>query len=196
MVAEDGTLLLYSVTKDGMASLWTMPKCTAANRSPGRSARSTSTDPMSAVFSPDGKLVAYTRTDRTCDTTICVEPFPVTVRSSDCLPPNRADSPKHPRWSAGRRAHLLRSASRRTSNRSAVHDGSRSCSSVDASPCRITRSGWRLPATRTPYDITASGKFIGPDPVGTRRVQGRPSEDRSWSSCNWFEVLKAEDRSE
>ena len=80
----------------GRASLWTL---TGRNGTAGETrpfGRPTSTDPMSAVFSPNGRTVAYTLTERATPT-VCVEPFPQGQRV--CLQPNLADTPKHPRWS-------------------------------------------------------------------------------------------------
>lgn len=88
--------LVYSVTKEDMVWLESLTMVNGKPRLNGRFGKSTSTDPMSAVFSSDGALVAYTMTDKG-RTTICVEEFPVGRR--DCLSPPRGDTPKHPRWS-------------------------------------------------------------------------------------------------
>jgi eukaryotic-like serine/threonine-protein kinase len=183
--STDNTLL-YSVTKDGLASLWTLP---VLNGNPGEArpfGQSKSTDPMSGVFSPNGALVAYTKTDKG-ETTVCVEPFP--SRSSfDCVEQNPAlaDSPKHPRWSKDGKRLFFDPRPGGFESASVTPTGSL------GTPEPVKYHPFRLspPGTRTPYDVTTSGKFLGQIPPGTDDYHAIPAARTIIVVLNWFEALK------
>ena len=196
--SPDGTLL-YSITTNGTARLWTLPvrngKPTTTTSSSGsaidpaagkplRFGNETSRAPMSATFSPDGKAVAYTRTD-IGGITVCVELFP--SRGSACLPAEGADSPKHPRWSPdGKRLFY----DPRPGNFESVevilepepHFGKRE--PVPYHPIRMAP-----PGNRTPYDINKDGHLVGLIPMGQDEYLMKPPTAIVvvW---NWFETLK------
>ncbi len=179
--------LLYSVTIGGLASLRTL---TVRNGKPGPSqpfGREKSVDSMSAVISPNGKFVAYTRTDaRDREITICVEPFPSEFIST-CLEPHLADSPKHPRWSPdGARLYydprppdfeyvdVL--------TEPGLHFGERH--PVSYHPFRLAPPGFR-----TPYDIMRDGRFLGLIPAGQEEyIPNLPK--KIVVVRNWFETLR------
>ena len=182
----DGTLL-YSVTIKGVATLWTT---TVRNGKAGprrQFGRETSTDPMSAVFSPNGKFVAYTRTDaRHRETTVCVEHFPSRF-SNKCLEPHLADSPKHPRWSPdGRRLYY----DPRTPDFEFVDVitepelGFGARQPVEYHPFRLAP-----PRARTPYDIRMNGEFVGLIPEGQDEYKA-PVFRQIIVVRRWFETLK------
>ena len=186
--SPDRTTLLYSVTINGIASLRTM---TVRNGTPGKSepfGRQTSTDPMSATFSPDGKAVAYTRTEKG-DITVCVEPFPSQFQV-ECLPPNLGDSPKHPRWSPDGK-HIYYDprpgdfeSVEVVRLEPVVQFGKQQ--SVPYHPFMLSP-----PATRTSYDVDKNGRFVGMIPAGRAEYQltAKPLNTVVvvW---NWFETLK------
>jgi len=176
--------LLYSVTTKNRASLWTLTIENGKPSAPHPFGTSVSADQMSAVFSPNGRLVAYTLTERVTPT-VCVEPFPSGARV--CLPQTLADSPKHPRWSP---------------------DGSRIFYDPRIgffeSVAVITEPMLRLgeprneefhpfqlapPGGRTPYDIMKSGKFVALTTPGKNTYERNP-QNRIQVVLNWFEELK------
>jgi len=177
-------VLLYSVTKDGSVSLRTM---TVQQGRPGPSqpfGRTTSVEAMSAVFSPDGHLVAYTKTSDG-EITVCVERFPSSA-SPACLPPQGADTPKHPRWSKGGDRLYF---DPRFGNFESVPVNPRSLEfgpreAVDYHPFRLAP-----PGDRTPYDITASGKIVGLTTPGAESYKP-PNSQQIVVVLNWFEHLK------
>ena len=93
MVSE-GDTLLFSSTKGPDISLWTLTL-------PGRKAAPfgavKSTTPNDAVFSPDGRWVAYS-SNETGRTTIYVQPFPATGATYQLFAGDNA-GPHHPVWS-------------------------------------------------------------------------------------------------
>ena len=140
---------------------------------------------MSAVFSPDGRVVAYAQTVDN-DTRLCIEPFPTTNAQNFCLPPNLADSPKHPRWDPedGRlffdpRLGDFESVPVTTPT---LQFGARRPESYH--PFQLAPPGYR-----TPYDITKSGRFLGLITAGFEQYE-RPVLTRIIVVRNWFDVLK------
>ena len=179
-----GETLLYSVTTKGRVSLWAL---TVRNGKPVETRQfgtSISADPMGAVFSPDGRTVAYTMTERATPT-VCIEPFPQGERV--CLPPNLADSPKHPRWSAdGTRLYYD------------PRIGDFESVSVNTQPTlgfgprrneEFHEFQLAPPSGRAPYDITRTGKVVGLINPGTKGYQ-RNRPNKIQVVLNWFEELK------
>jgi serine/threonine-protein kinase len=188
--SASGTLwtLLYSVVaKDGRMSLWALP---VRNGQPGQAERfgaSTSTDPMSGAFSPDGTLVAYTLTELGT-TTVCVQPFPA-ASARECVRPAAAtDSPKHPRWwPDGTRVFY----DPRPGDFESVSVVTRPKLRL-GSPTRIEYHPFQLapPGARTPYDITRSGKYLGLTTPGRKGYERQTTNTKIQVVLNWFEVLK------
>ena len=106
--SPDRTTLLYSVTINGIASLWTM---TVRNGTPGKSATIRTSD----VHRPDEcdilaewesrRLHANGKGGHHGLRRAVSQPVPGRVPA-----PNLADSPKHPRWSSDSKHYLLRPA--------------------------------------------------------------------------------------
>ncbi len=86
--------LLYSVHKDGVYSLWTM---SLPEKRATRFGAVTSIVPINAVFSPNGRWVAY-QSDQSGRTTVYVQPVPPTGAVYPYLP-QRNDVPHEPMWS-------------------------------------------------------------------------------------------------
>jgi serine/threonine-protein kinase len=86
--------LLFSVTKDPVVSLWTY---SIQERKATPFGEVHSSYPTGAMFSPDGRWVAYARTERG-KTTIYVEPFPSTGNPHQ-LPAKASDDPHAVGWS-------------------------------------------------------------------------------------------------
>jgi Tol biopolymer transport system component len=181
----DDTLLFSITAKDGLASLWTLSVKNGKATPPRRFGTSISTHFMSAVFSPTGTLVAYTKTERG-ETTVCVEPFPANSPYT-CIERKEADSPKHPRWSpdGGQlyydprvgdfevRDVITRPQLQLVNPRP-----------VEYHPFRLAPMGFR-----TPYDVTRSGKFLGQVTPGKDEFEPQ-SENRIVTVLNWVDNLK------
>jgi len=181
-----GNTLLFSKTKDGMTSLWTLQMTAGKPGLPKRFGRATSTHPMSATISPNGRLVAYTKTERG-ETTVCVESFP-TEGSYKCLDQKNADSAKHPRWSPD--GTQLYFDPRRGDFESVPVETSPAL--AFGTPQRLEYHPFRLtpPGSRTPYDVTRrSGRYLGAIPVGMDRYSP-PIPNVIRVTLNWVEILK------
>ncbi|HXW06986.1 MAG TPA: protein kinase [Vicinamibacterales bacterium] len=176
--------LFSSTTSKGVSSLWTY---SVSTRQAERFRDVTSTGvPTNAVFSPDGKLIAYqVGTASLGEAITYVEPFPPT---GDVLQIARGGRPL---WSPSRKAtpHLqellfvpgpsqLMSVSVRT-------DPALGNTPAGAVPRQF---GLAPPASPRPYDILPDGRFVAvdsaamPGGTGTRDLQ---------VVLNWFEELKS-----
>jgi serine/threonine-protein kinase len=183
---SDNTLVFSITLENGDASLWTV---NVAGTTPGPKqafGRSISTDPMSAVISPNRRMVAYTKAEKG-ETTICVERFPATT-DRDCLTPtNPTDSPKHPQWKGNDRLTYDPRIGDFESVK--VFDTREGPKLGDPEP--VPYHPFRLgpPGSRTPYDVTSSGKFVGlTDPGQPGYKQQFVNEIRVIS--DFLEVLK------
>src|SRR6185436_6713748 len=85
-------VLLFTVTKSSDVSLWTF---SLRDHHVAPFGDVHSINPIGAVFSPDGRWVAYTTTDRGRTNTY-VEPYPPTGAKYSVVTPG---SPHHPLWS-------------------------------------------------------------------------------------------------
>jgi serine/threonine protein kinase/Tol biopolymer transport system component len=180
-----GPTLVYSITKDGYASLATLTFVNGKAEAPRRFGRSTSTDPMSATFSPNGRLVAYTRTEGG-KTTVCVEPFPA-ITPPYCLPQFKADTAKHPRWSPdGARLFI----DPRFGDFESLRVVTSPALTLDSREAVAFHQFRLMPlGERTPYDVTASGKFLGLTTPGENGYQPQ-IQNKIVMVSGWFEVLR------
>jgi eukaryotic-like serine/threonine-protein kinase len=183
--------LLYSVTTgtvDVSVSLMTIKRENEGWGPPQRFGTQTSSDPMSATFSPDGRLVAYTKTIDN-DTTVCVERFPEGDQTK-CLPQQGQDTPKHVRFQqtpVGLRMYF----DPRIGDFEYV--GVHTMPTLEFEQPAVPDLHWFQllpPGFRTPYDITADGKFVGlTKPVSHKYVAS--VENQIAIVLHWFEQLKA-----
>jgi serine/threonine-protein kinase len=178
--SPNGDRLLFSVTKGSDVSLWIL---SLADQQSTPFGDVHSTIRTGAVFSPDGRWVAYATTGAS-RTTIYVQPFPPTGDKRQ-LPP-RGGEPKHPVWSAdgGQLFYnpgpgLFESVSVTTLPTFAF-----------GNPVALPRPfPGAPPSARRPYDITPDGKFVSPIAAGQSR-SGRPSAPQIQVVLNWFEDLR------
>ena len=179
--SANGDTLLFSVTKGSDVSLWMLSLTDKKSAPFGDVHSSTRTG---AVFSPDGRWVAYATTEGST-TTIYVQPFPAIPGVKHQLLP-RGGQPKHPVWSAAQ------------SNSSTIR------APVSSSPsasrrCRPSRSGTRwqcrahFPELPQAFeDRTTSPQMAGLcllSPPDNRRPEG-PQAPQIQVVLNWFEELK------
>ena len=96
-MAATGDVLLYSVLKGSEYALWTY---SARDRRAAAFGAVRSAVPIDAVFSPNGKWVAYTSaTTRNDLATVHVQPFPSTGERHQIERTLPSDVPHHPAWS-------------------------------------------------------------------------------------------------
>ena len=180
--SPNGDSFLFTVTKGSDVSSWTFSV---------RDGRATpfgavhSSNPTNAVFSPDGHWVAYASTERG-RTTIYVQPFPATGTRYPLFVKG-SDNPHHPRWSPDGKELFY--DPRVTAFESVVVTPQPAFTFGNAVATPRLFQG--APVTsRTPYDITPDGRFLGLVTAGHMEwVRG--SVDQVQVVLNWFEDLKA-----
>ena len=180
--SPNGDSFLFSVTKGSDVSLWTF---SLQDKKATPFGAIHSSNPTNAVFSPDGKWVAYSSTERGM-TTIYVQPFPATGTKYQLFAKG-SDSPHHPRWSPDGKELFY---DPRITGFEAV--------SVTTQPAFAFGKAVEVPKLfymagvplRTPYDIAPDGKLVGRITPGQREYV-RSSVDQIQVVLNWFEDLKA-----
>jgi serine/threonine-protein kinase len=180
--SPDGQTLLFSVQKGSDFSLATL---SLADRKATPFGDVHSSSPPGAVFAPDGHWVAYASTERGRTTTY-VEPFPATGAKHQ-FAGRGADSPKHPRWSPDGKELFL--------NISVTSFASVSVTTQPAfafgNPVPLPKTLQGGPAgTRTPYDVTPDGRFVGLVTAGDSQF-GRGSDNQIEVILNWTEELRS-----
>jgi serine/threonine-protein kinase len=176
-----GDTLLYSVTKGSEESLWTLSLLDRTNARFGAARSSSSTG---AVFSPDGRWVAYSSSERST-VTLYVEPFPSTGQLGHVLTAKVSDTPKHPRWSRdGKELFYNPNAGAFESVRIATEPFA--FGNAVTLPRRLL---FGPPGSRTSYDITPDGRVLGLITAG-QKEHVRGSNNQIQVVLNWFESLK------
>ena len=174
-----GERFLFSVTKGTDVSLWTF---SLRDRKATPFGDVHSSTPTGAVFSPDGRWVAYASTVEGRTTTIFVQPFPATGAKYQ-VPMSGAGNQHQPLWSRDGKELFYNPRP----GGFEVVSVTTSPTFVFGNPVAIRRpfpaAGPTLPRA---YDITPDGRFVaavaaGPDATLTPRIE---------MVLNWFEELK------
>ena len=177
-----GDRLLFSVEKDSGKELWVLA-LRERTAEPFGGIRSSM--PIGAVFSPDGKWVAYSSDDRGGQT-IYVQPFPATGAKYQ-FPAKGRDTPCHPVWSPDGKGIFYNP---RPQGLEVV--------SVTTAPTfafgrsePVPRPFWLSPPELARgYDITPEFRFLARVSLDERQSGGaRPEEMQV--VLNWFEELRA-----
>jgi serine/threonine-protein kinase len=179
-------VLLYSITKGSDTSLSTL---SLPDRKATPFGAVHSSNPPGAVFSPDGRWLAYASTQRG-GTTIYVQPFPATAGTAHQLIARGSDVPHHPRWSPDGKVLFY-------DPRPAGFESVTVTTEPDfrfGNPV-IEKHVLTLgpPTSRTSYDVVLRGQFAGKF-VGL--AQAGPAGAATATPqiqvvLNWFEELKA-----
>jgi serine/threonine protein kinase/Tol biopolymer transport system component len=175
-----GDTLLYSETKGSDVSLWTL---SLSDPTPRRFDAAPSSALTNAVFSPDGRWVAYSST-RKAQMTLYVQRFPTGPRHQ--LRANASDTAKHPRWSRdGKELCYDPSAARFECARFTTE-------AFDiGTPVRVPKKLYLSPpGARTNYDLRRDGSFVGLITAGHREFV-RGSDNQIHVVLNWLEELQA-----
>ena len=176
--SPNGDVFLFSATRQSESTLWTF---SLADRQARRFADVTSTaSPTNAVFSPDGRWVAYQAGDGSMgEATMYVQPFPPTGTKYEIARGGR------PMWSRdGRELFFV------------PGPGQFAVVSVETRPAfRFTlpsevprRFGLAPPGSPRPYDILSDGRFVVVDAANTIAV-GQVRQIQV--VLNWFEELRS-----
>jgi eukaryotic-like serine/threonine-protein kinase len=176
-------ILLYDVRKGTDVTLWmlSLPDKKITQFAGVHSTNS----PTGAVFSPDGKWVAYTSTEG-AKTTVYVQPFPPTGAKYELLA-RGADGPHEVAWSHDGKEIFYNPRPGGFEAVSVITQPTFAFSN----PTNVSRS-FTLgpPASRRAYDVTPDGKFIGVAAAGTAGLAGPALTTKTNVVLNWFEELR------
>jgi serine/threonine-protein kinase len=173
--------LLYSVHKDGAYALWTM---SLPEKRATTFGAVTSSVPINAVFSPDGRWVAY-QSDQSGRTTVYVQPVPPTGAVYPYLPRHN-DVPHEPMWSPDGKELFVN-----------PHAGAFEVAPVTTEPrfdfghpLELPRP-FRLtpPQGRRSYDVAPDGRIVAV--ILTEDATESPATQGLAVVLNWHEELKA-----
>jgi len=174
-------MLLFSITKRTDVSLWTL---SVKDRKAAPFGDVHSSTRIGGVFSPDGRWIAYAKSDGRRKT-IYVEPFPPTGVKHQ-LVVYGSELPNHPLWSPDGRELFYNPgpgefASVAISNHPTF---------VFGKPRALRRPfGGASTLDRRPYDIMPDGRFVSATEGSL--ADGRPAAGEIHVVLNWFEELKA-----
>jgi dipeptidyl aminopeptidase/acylaminoacyl peptidase len=170
-------VFLFSVTKGSETSLWTF---SVQDRKSSRFDEVTSTGvPTNAVFSPDGRWVAYQSGEAgTGEATTYVQPYPPTGTKFEIARGGR------PMWSRdGKELFFVPGPS----EFKAVTVRTEPAFGFTAPAAVPRRFGLAPPASPRPYDIMPDGRIVAVDAVNQAGEHQRPHLQ---VVLNWFEELK------
>jgi len=177
-----GDTFLFSITKGSDVSLWTF---SLQDRKATPFGAVHSSNPTGGVFSPDGRWVAYTSTERD-RTTIYVQPFPATGAKYQLFAKG-FDGPHEVVWSPDGKELFYNPRAGGFEAVSVTTEPTFAFGNPVALPRPFQLSP---PAARRAYDITPGGKFVGLIPAG-QTESGTPTAPQIQVVLNWFEELKA-----
>jgi Tol biopolymer transport system component/predicted Ser/Thr protein kinase len=175
-----GEVLLFDVIKGIDVTLWALT-LKDGQSAPFGAVRSTA--PTSALFSHDGRLVAYHTTD-TGQTTAYVQPFPPTGAKHVVMPAQRS-VPHHPLWSPDDR-ELFYVPTLGTLESVTVTTSPAFKFGVPKPVPRPFQES--APTSARMYDMMPDGRFLS---FGLTRPGGATTRQEFHVVLNWFEELKA-----
>ncbi len=177
-----GNSFLFSVTKGSDVSLWTY---SLADRTATPFGDVHSSYPTNAVFSPDGRWVAYASTQRNMTMTY-VQPFPASGVQHQ-LPLGALGLASQPLWSPDQKELFYNPAPGQLAWVNVTTQPIFTFGNPEVAPRPfLTGPPW----VRRAFDITRSGKFVGVTAEG-QTESGRPITQQIQVVLNWFEELRA-----
>jgi Tol biopolymer transport system component len=177
-----GDRLLFSVEKDSVNELWVLA-LRERTAEPFGGIRSSM--PIGAVFSPDGKWVAYSSDERGGQT-IYVQPFPATGAKYQ-FPAKNRDTPCHPVWSPDGKEIFYNPRPQGLEVVSVTTVPTFAFGRSEPIPRPFWLSPPELPRG---YDITPDGRFLARVSLDEGQPGGVRSEEMH-VVLNWFEELRA-----
>ncbi len=177
-----GDWLLFSVTKGSDVSLWTY---SIQGRKATPFGQVHSSNPTGAIFSPDGRWVAYTSMERNRPM-IYVQPFPPSGAQHQ-LPLGPSEVALQPLWSPDGKELFYNPGPGRLAWVSVTTQPLFTFGNPGVAPRPFLTS----PASsRRAFDITPGGKFVGLTQAG-QTESGTPIAPQIQVVLNWFEELRA-----
>ena len=173
-----GDTFLFSVTKESDVSLWAY---SLQDRKATPFGEVHSSYLTGAVFSPDGRWVAYTSSERNTPQ-INVQPFPASGTRYQL--PHLAT---HPLWSPDGKELFYSPGPGRLAWVGVRTQPTVTFGNPEAGP-RPFQTG--PPSVRRAFDITPDGRFIGLSPPGGNTESGMPIAPHIQVILNWHEELK------
>jgi serine/threonine-protein kinase len=180
--SPSGRTLLFEIVKGPDVSLWQL---SVADRTVAPFGGVRSSDPTGAVFSPDGRWVAYTAADER-GPTIYVQPFPATGARHMLVRAQGGSSPHHPIWSPDGKALLYVPNAGAFERVSVVTQPAFAFGNTEALS-RSFQAG--PPSTIRSYDMMPDGRILGIVVPGQTGTTGALEE--IYVVLNWFEELRA-----
>jgi Tol biopolymer transport system component len=184
--ALDGERLLYNVGKDGTTSLWVF---SLKDRKASRfdAVESPATTLTGAVFSPDGRWVAYASREGRASSAVYVQPFPPTGAKYQVS--KDADLGHHPMWSPDGAELLFQSGPGTPLNVVRVTTQP-TFTFGEAMP--VPHPFQAAPGTlERPFDISRDGQHFLGLVDASQTPSGMPATPQIQVVLNWFEELKA-----
>jgi Tol biopolymer transport system component len=190
--SPDGKVLLYSIVGGPRVSLWMLSVVDGSTR-PFDTVESST--PTNAVFSPDGRWVAYASTERTAAERIYLQPVPPTGAKYE-IPPIPGDNPHEPLWSPDGKELVyvprvggFNVVSIRTQPTVTFGNPTPVVRAFDIAPNTTPRT----------FDVTRDGRFVGLAALDQETTvnaaapttAGTAPQRRIEVVLNWFEELKA-----
>jgi serine/threonine-protein kinase len=185
--SPDGRVIAFSSVKDSAYSLWTV---SVADRNAARFADVRSGEPIGAVFSPDGKWIAYASTPggvgRSPERGIFVQTFPATGARYQ-IPSQILDF--HPAWGpkGNELFYIPSAASAELSSVSFATQPTVAFGTPVTIPARVT--GARPSGSPRAWDVLSDGRFVGLMPASEPDTSA-VSTQQIRVVLNWFEELK------
>ena len=183
--SRDGKHVLFTIAQGSTVTLWTFA-LDERKATPFGDVRSV--QPIAAIFSPDGRWVAYAASGGGTRTAggVFVQPFPATGARYQ-IP--RLDFDYHPLWSAdGKDLFYIPAAGRFAAVSVQMQPSFAFGNPVEAQAIAFTR-GIRFSDVRN-YDITPAGKFVALVDPREAGASGTPAAPEIQVVLNWFEELK------
>lgn len=183
--APSGDDLVFSSTK---ANEVTLRVLSLKTRTTSRFSDVRSSTRTGAVFSPDGRWLAYARSDSS-GKTIYVEPFPATGTKYQLAVPG-ARQPNHPLWSPHGTELFYNPGPGRFESVPVTTVPTFAFGNPAAGPRFFPGASTQ---TRRPFDVLPDGRFVSPVAAGAPSSNvGSPQEIRV--VLNWFTELTADRR--
>jgi len=182
----DGERLLYNSGKGGATALWVL-SLKDKKAAPFDAVQSPAATLTGAVFSPDGRWVAYASREGRTSSAVYVQPFPPTGAKYQIS--RNADDGHHPVWSPDG-AELIFTPGPGAPLNAVRVTTQPSFTFSEATPVpRSFQVSSRI--FERPYDISRDGqRFLGLIDAATTQA-GAPAAPQIQVVLNWFEELKA-----
>jgi Tol biopolymer transport system component len=179
-----GDVLLFDVVTNAEVTLWTL---SVKDRKTARFGSARSTALTAAVFSPDGRWVAYNTFARPGGSEVYVEPYPATG-TRQVLIRGTSRVAHHPLWSPDSKV-LYYVPSLGVSERVTV---STAPSFAFGNPEKIVRNFQEAsPTSPRMYDMMPDGRFLSLRTATASAADALSSKPEFVVVLNWFEELKA-----